>query len=133
MKKHLSIGLMLILPAHLSLAEPATPERHKSRPGRLFYSPAERDELDSARRLGLAPEKLKNTRALRLEGVVIGPSGSTLWINGQPVRNHTIEAGHRIESTSDPTHTRLSPIDPAAGGRPAQLKVGEIFRTPSAP
>jgi len=70
-------------------AAPSTPDL----PGRLFYTPAERDQLESARTHNVTQLGGKNKRGspdgapapLRFDGMVIRSDGKTTrWVDGKP-------------------------------------------------
>ncbi|MBL8445938.1 MAG: hypothetical protein JNJ44_00835 [Zoogloeaceae bacterium] len=59
--------------------------------GRLFYTPAERRQLDEMRRLGPRTNAAPRS-ALRLDGLVRHPDGrTTVWINGEPAPAHDVQ------------------------------------------
>lgn len=77
-----------LLPALMALFLGGLGECVAADPGRLFYTPAERAQLEAARASNAAPARRSESgRAapLRFDGVVIRSDGrSTSWVNGQP-------------------------------------------------
>lgn len=56
-------------------------------PGRLFYTPAQRAELEAARAGSVSPtdQAPESAPPLRFDGIVMRSDGrSTSWVNGQP-------------------------------------------------
>ncbi len=118
---HLPLSLMLTLGfggASLA-AQPADP-------GRLFYTPAQRAQLEAARSRNVtqikqaAPETA--TPPLRFDGIVIRSDGKgTRWVNGQPQASRAGVAGLkpgqiRAEGRVYEPYQVLRPIaDPALG------------------
>lgn len=77
-----------LLPALMALFLGGLGECVAADPGRLFYTPAERAQLEAARASNAAPARRSESgRAapLRFDGVVIRSDGrSTSWVNGRP-------------------------------------------------
>lgn len=77
-----------LVPALLALFMGGLGEYVAADPGRLFYTPAQRAQLEAARAGNAAAARRSEsagTAPLRFDGVVIRSDGrSTSWINGQP-------------------------------------------------
>lgn len=77
-----------LLPALMALFLAGLGECVAADPGRLFYTPAERAQLEAARASNAAPARRSESGSaapLRFDGVVIRSDGrSTSWVNGQP-------------------------------------------------
>lgn len=81
-------GRLALLPALMALFLGGVGECTAADPGRLFYTPAQRAQLEAAR-AGNAPSarqpESRGAAPLRFDGVVIRSDGrSTSWVNGQP-------------------------------------------------
>lgn len=91
--------------------------------GRLFYTPAWRNELERQKRLlGQSQTQPFAGETMRIDGVVVRASGrNTVWINGapQPEGVATSDLGIRTLRT-DPARVRLAP----SGEAPLEAKVG---------
>ena len=86
-----SFLMIWMLPASLGLCHPGLAETVD--PGRLFYTPAQRDQLESARTHNITQPADKNKRSspdgapapLRFDGLVIRSDGKTTrWVDGKP-------------------------------------------------
>lgn len=77
-----------LLPALVALFFAGLGECVAAEPGRLFYTPTERAQLEAARASHAAPARRAESAGpapLRFDGVVIRSDGrSTSWVNGQP-------------------------------------------------
>lgn len=77
-----------LLPALMALFLGGLGECVAADPGRLFYTPAERAQLEAARASNAAPARRSESghaTPLRFDGVVIRSDGrSTSWVNGRP-------------------------------------------------
>lgn len=108
--------------------------------GRLFFTPAERAQLDAARERAIAnarhPEKqpvnerpkTPSPRTMTLDGVVRRSDGeTTVWVNGAPVESGTGRSDvtvHRVERNS--VGIRLPDT-----GRSVRIKVGQTVEATS--
>ena len=97
----------------------------QAEPGRLFFTPAERAELDRARALGLKEEQVRPAPSLKLDGVVRTPRGATVWVNGEAIRDQGVAGGMNIAPGTHPGRARLSPLETPS--RPTELKVGDTL------
>ncbi len=107
--------------------------------GRLFFTPAERADLERQRRLGKPPEKTvaNGTKALipakpgdsaivRVGGYVQrGDGRATIWVNGQPVQEKTTTKEVEVvelRGDSNQVRLRISGI-----GQVISLKAGQSY------
>jgi hypothetical protein len=100
--------------------------------GRLFFSPAQRAQLEEARRRNIRAEELASqaaskpkpprARHVTVNGLIMRSDGaSMIWVNGKPVESQTVE-GLRVS----PTASRESVVlRDAEKGRALRLKVGQ--------
>lgn len=88
--------------------------------GRLFFTPAERTQLDRGKPQGSAPGSTRGT--LTVNGIVQKHGGSrTVWINGVP----------QNAGASDDRSPDSLPVAVPGRKQPVQVKVGE--KVPIAP
>ena len=105
----------LIRPTLLFLGLIAAPPTHAEELGRLFFTPAQRAQLDHNYARETRPDN-NNDRALRLDGIVQKHGGKrTAWINGVPQ-----QAG----SSDDKTPESL-PVTVPGQSKPVKVKVGQ--------
>ncbi len=95
--------------------------------GRLFLTPEQRAALD-LRRASRVPDKpaavVVESPTARIDGQVVRSDGrSTVWVNGQPVREGGQSEGLRVAPAS-PTADSVS-LAVGEGSRRVELKVGE--------
>jgi hypothetical protein len=100
--------------------------------GRLFFTPAQRAQLEEARRKNIRAEELASeaaskpkaprARHVTINGLVMRNDGSSMvWVNGRPVDSQTAD-GLRVS----PTTSRESVVlRDAEQGRALRLKVGQ--------
>ena len=113
----------LIRPTLLFLGLIATTPAHAEELGRLFFTPAQRTQLDHSYAREARPDN--NDRALRLDGIVQKHGGKrTAWINGVPQ-----QAG----SSDDKTPESL-PLTVPGQSKPVKVKVGQkVLINPASP
>lgn len=120
------LAAIFLLGAGHSMAEEAL--------GRLFFSPAERNRLDTARETAIAnanrPRQqvvasspaIAPSRVLTLNGIVRRSDGeSTVWVNGAPIDSGSTAADLSIRNVG----TNLAGIRITDVGRTIRLKVGQ--------
>jgi hypothetical protein len=95
--------------------------------GRLFLTPEQRATLD-LRRASRVPDKpaavVVESPTARIDGQVVRSDGrSTVWVNGQPVREGTQSEGLRVAPTSSAADSVTLAV--GEGARRVELKVGE--------
>jgi len=100
---------------------------HAQSLGRLFLTPEQRAALD-LRRASRVPDKpaavVVESPTARIDGQVVRSDGrSTVWVNGQPVREGGQSEGLRVAPAS-PTADSVS-LAIGEGTRRVELKVGE--------
>jgi hypothetical protein len=100
--------------------------------GRLFFSPAQRAQLEEARRRNIRAEELASQAASRpkaprsrhvtVNGLIMRNDGaSMIWVNGKPVESRTAD-GLRVSPTASREAVVLRD---AEKGRALRLKVGQ--------
>ena len=110
----LSIGtLMIAAPIHAESLD------------RLFMTPERRAALDRQRQMNIQEVRTVQGATLTLDGVVSRSSGrNTIWINGQPQTESTLDTGINASvSQGKPERVLLTPGD--TGSTP--VKVGETL------
>jgi len=100
--------------------------------GRLFYTAAERAEME-ARRFGQpAPQEAAAralTSMLRIDGIAIRPQGkTTVWINGTPYLERDLPYGIRVRR--DPKGRVLGVEMPLQDGDIERAAIGETLLRP---
>jgi hypothetical protein len=124
----------------LGLAAPTMPAAAQE-PGRLFFTPAQRQALDRHRESGLAEhvETIEDAAALTIDGVVTRGGGRhTVWINGVardgdgdgvPVVPSRANPGRIVVRTSDGSTAEAGvgdTVDPKTGETAALLGDGQV-------
>jgi hypothetical protein len=118
----------------LCAANPATAEM-----GRLFFTPAERANLDVLRANAKSVEIIDATTGIEtpieiappsdvsVQGYVTRGDGkkSTVWVNGQPVQENSSGAG--VEVGKIQSGSNQIPLMLPGSGRSIQLKAGQIY------
>ena len=91
--------------------------------GRLFFTPAERTQLNATRHTQRAlPTSLPNARSLRLDGLVCSTNGGqTTWVNGQA--RFTRNANVTKQGVS--LDTRITCAGPTVNNAAHALTVGQ--------
>jgi len=102
--------------------------------GRLFYTAAERAEME-ARRFGQPPPQEVAARALasvlRIDGIALRPQGkTTVWINGTPYLERDLPYGVRVRR--DPKGRVLGVEMPLQDGEIERAAIGETLMRPLA-
>lgn len=102
--------------------------------GRLFYTAAERAEME-ARRFGQPPPQEAAARALasvlRIDGIALRPQGkTTVWINGTPYLERDLPYGVRIRR--DAAGRALGVEMPLKDGEVERAAIGETLMRPLA-
>lgn len=102
--------------------------------GRLFYTAAERAEME-ARRFGQPPPQEVAARALasvlRIDGIALRPQGkTTVWINGTPYLERDLPYGVRIRR--DAAGRVLGVEMPLQDGEVERAAIGETLLRPLA-
>ncbi|MCC6473310.1 MAG: hypothetical protein IT514_06145 [Burkholderiales bacterium] len=117
----LAAALVLLFAAS-SPSAAQTAARQGASLGRLFFTPAQREELDRRRQLNIKEEVVAAVEnRYTVNGRVARSSGrSTTWVNGAP-RYHTDRSGESAVISMEPGET----------GRRVDLKVGQTFETGS--
>ena len=84
--------------------------------GRLFFTPAERTQLNATRHTQRTlPTSLPNARSLRLDGLVCSTSGGqTTWVNGQARFTRNVHASKQGASLETPTACEGPTVNNAA-------------------
>jgi hypothetical protein len=114
----------------LAAASPCSPADEPL--GRLFFSPAQRAQLEEARRRNIRAEeqaseaaskpRVPRARHVTVNGLVMRSDGtSMIWVNGKPVESQTVE-GLRVSPTASREAVLLRD---AEKGRAMRLKVGQ--------
>lgn len=98
--------------------------------GRLFFTPEKREALDHARRHQLTETQVEKPAAITVNGMIHGPEGATLWVNGQPVKNQSVTAGIKVRAGEDHGVAAITPLGKGTVER-RQIKVGETLLTPA--
>jgi hypothetical protein len=96
--------------------------------GRLFFSPEQRAALDERRKARLPdkPAALPPSPTTRVDGYVRRSSGkSTVWIDGQPVREGPQPEGISVRGAADPSRVTLTVTGESR--RSVQMRVGETL------
>jgi hypothetical protein len=96
--------------------------------GRLFFSPEQRAALDERRKARLPdkPAALPPSPTTRVDGYVRRSSGkSTVWIDGQPVREGPQPEGISVRGGTDANRVTLT--IPGESRRRVQMRVGETL------
>ena len=96
--------------------------------GRLFFTPEKRASLDHARKYRLTDRQVDKPASITINGVIQGPQGATLWVNGTPVENQSITAGMKVHAGEELGSAHISPITKTTAPQRA-IKVGETLRT----
>lgn len=101
--------------------------------GRLFYTPAQRAQLDAARRLPPVPERAPEVdrpppagapQTLSIEGIVRRNDGrTTVWVNRTPTAAPQTQGSVRIGPIRDPADG--ADLRLPDSGRRARVKVGQ--------
>ena len=102
--------------------------------GRLFYTAADRAEME-ARRFGQPPPQEAAARALasvlRIDGIAVRPQGrTTVWINGTPYLEHELPYGVRVRR--GPAGRILGVEMPLQDGELERAAIGETLLRPLA-
>jgi hypothetical protein len=100
--------------------------------GRLFYTAADRAEME-ARRFGQPPPQEAAARALasmlRIDGIAVRPQGkTTVWINGTPYLERDLPYGVRVRR--DPKGRVLGVEMPLQDGEIERAAIGETLMRP---
>jgi hypothetical protein len=104
-----------LAPAAMRAQAPAPPSTASQSLGRLFYTPAQRQEMDRRRQLNIQEVVVLNEGTVTLNGRITRSSGrSTTWVNGVPQ--------HDAYPSADPS---VVPVAPAQGEAQVRLKVGQ--------
>jgi len=119
-----ALGLIALM---VAVAAPASLNAQSL--GRLFLTPAQRAALD-LRRASRVPDKpaavVVESPTARIDGQVVRSSGrSTVWVNGQPVREGAQSEGLRIAPASS-TAGQVT-LNVGDGSRRVELRVGETI------
>jgi len=119
-----ALGLLVLV---VAVAAPAA--LHAQSLGRLFLTPGQRAALD-LRRASRVPDKpaavVVESPTARIDGQVVRSSGrSTVWVNGQPVREGAQSEGLRIAPASS-TAGQVT-LNVGDGSRRVELRVGETM------
>lgn len=102
------LALSLLLPAKMAISEEL---------GRLFFSPAQRQELERRRTLNIQASVVTREDLVNATGVVTRSSGkSTIWLNGRPQDD--------VRKNQDASRITVELGD---GQPPVSLKVGETL------
>lgn len=122
MKRALALIVLMVVTA-------APAALHAQSLGRLFLTPAQRAALD-LRRASRVPDKpaavVVESPTARIDGQVVRSSGrSTVWVNGQPVREGAQSEGLRIAPASS-TAGQVT-LNVGDGARRVELRVGETM------
>ena len=115
-------GLLLLV-----LALAAASAANAQSLGRLFLTPDQRATLD-LRRASRVPDRpaavVVESPTARIDGQVVRSDGrSTVWVNGQPVREGTQSEGLRVAPASSTADSVTLAV--GEGARRVELKVGE--------
>jgi len=115
-------GLLLLV-----LALAAASAANAQSLGRLFLTPEQRATLD-LRRASRVPDRpaavVVESPTARIDGQVVRSDGrSTVWVNGQPVREGTQSEGLRVAPASSTADSVTLAV--GEGARRVELKVGE--------
>ncbi|HSS46973.1 MAG TPA: hypothetical protein VLL03_06125 [Burkholderiales bacterium] len=109
---------LLMLPLASASAEPM---------GRLFFTPAQRETLDNARRQNIKIDvetEAPTLESISVNGVVKRSDGeSIIWINNRPIKNQRAPGGIKI-TPRDTDRARVNVQFPQSG-RNVDLKVGQ--------
>jgi hypothetical protein len=102
--------------------------------GRLFYTAAERADME-ARRFGQPPPQEAAARALasvlRIDGIALRPQGkTTVWINGTPYLERDLPYGVRVRR--DAAGRVLGVEMPLQDGEIERAAIGETLMRPLA-
>jgi len=100
--------------------------------GRLFYTAADRAEME-ARRFGQPAPQEAAARALasmlRIDGIAVRPQGkTTVWINGTPYLERDLPYGVRVRR--DPRGRVLGVEMPLQDGEIERAAIGETLMRP---
>ncbi len=98
--------------------------------GRLFFTPEKRSALDHARRYQLSATQVEKPAAITINGMIQGPEGATLWVNGQAVKNQSVTAGIKVRASEDHGVAAITPLGKGTEP-PRRLKVGQTLITPA--
>ena len=91
--------------------------------GRLFFTPAQRNVLDTGKDAGKPTRVAPVPQKVQLNGVVIrSDGGSTVWINGRETRGKAVSGVRASTSASDPTSAQLRV---RGAKKPVRLRVGQ--------
>jgi hypothetical protein len=98
--------------------------------GRLFFTPQKRAALDHARKHQLTEKDVDTPKHIRIDGILHGPHGATVWVNDTPVKDRSTTAGITVKASENPDQVQITPVGKAAS---RVLKVGETHRARLAP
>lgn len=96
--------------------------------GRLFFTPGQRASLDERRnaRLPDKPAAVPPSPTTRVDGFVRRSGGkSTVWLDGQAVREGAQPEGLTVRGAADPS--RVTVTVPGESRRRVQMRVGETL------
>jgi len=100
--------------------------------GRLFYTPAERAEMEARRHGRPAPQESaarELASVLRIDGIAVRPQGrTTVWINGTPYLERDLPYGLRVRR--DPKGRVLGMETPLQDGDIERAAIGETLLRP---
>lgn len=96
--------------------------------GRLFYTAAERAEMEARRHGRPAPQEVaaRETSLLRIDGIAVRPQGrTTVWINGAPYLERDLPHGLRVRR--GPAGLILGVEMPLKDGEVERAAIGETL------
>ena len=100
--------------------------------GRLFYTAAERAEMEARRHGRPAPQEVavrELASMLRIDGIAVRPQGkTTVWINGKPYLEQDLPYGIRVRR--GPAGRILGVEMPLEGGDLERAAIGETLLRP---
>jgi hypothetical protein len=101
--------------------------------GRLFYTAADRAEMEARRHGRPAPQEVaaREVSVLRIDGIALRPQGkTTVWINGKAYLEQDLPYGLRVRR--DPKGRVLGVEMPLKDGETERTAIGEILIRPIA-
>jgi hypothetical protein len=100
--------------------------------GRLFYTAAERAEMEARRHGRPAPQEVaarELASVLRIDGIAVRPQGrTTVWINGRPYLEQDLPYGIRVRR--GPAGRTLGVEMPLQDGDIERAAIGETLLRP---